>query len=108
MNCESWLDPKNSLITAVIGFMLMSACGVITSRSWMVIRSLMTRSIRWNPTLIWFMMSSPTERTLRFPRWSMSSTTVGMNRFFVFARGSGSSISYPSASAIKYRKYFNE
>ena len=29
MNCESWLEPKNSLMAATIGRMLMSDCGVM-------------------------------------------------------------------------------
>ena len=37
------------------------------------IRSLTARSMRVRPTRNWFSSSSPTERTRRLPRWSMSS-----------------------------------
>src|SRR5207247_1573424 len=39
MNCDSWLLPKNSLIAATTGRMLIRTCGVICPVSWMVIRS---------------------------------------------------------------------
>ena len=51
----------------------MSVCGVIASTSWVVMRSRTTRSIRERPTRTWFWISSPTERTRRLPKWSMSS-----------------------------------
>ena len=46
MNCESCEEPKNSLIAATTGRMLMSVCGVIASTSWVVMRSRTTRSMR--------------------------------------------------------------
>ncbi len=51
MNCESWLVPKNSLMDATTGRMLISVCGVIASTSCVVIRSLTTRSILARPSL---------------------------------------------------------
>ncbi len=48
-------------------------CGVMISRSWSVMRSRMTRSMREKPTRNWFCRSSPTERIRRLPRWSISS-----------------------------------
>ena len=36
-------------------------------------RSLMARSMRTRPMRYWFSISSPTARTRRLPRWSMSS-----------------------------------
>ena len=42
-SCE---EPKNSLIAATTGRMLMSVCGVIASTSWVVMRSRTTRSMR--------------------------------------------------------------
>ena len=50
MNCDSWLVPKNSLIAATTGRMLIRVCGVIASTSWVVIRSRTTRSMRDRPT----------------------------------------------------------
>ena len=43
LSCE---EPKNSLIAATTGRMLISVCGVIASTSWVVMRSRTTRSIR--------------------------------------------------------------
>ena len=40
----------------------------------MLMRSLMARSMRTRPMRYWFSISSPTARTRRLPRWSMSST----------------------------------
>ena len=77
MNWDSWLVPKNSLIAATTGRMLIRVCGVIASTSWVVIRSRTTRSIRDRPTRIWFWISSPTVRRRRLPKWSMSSTSTG-------------------------------
>ena len=51
----------------------MSVCGVIASTSWVVMRSLTTRSMRDSPIRIWFWISSPTDRSRRLPKWSMSS-----------------------------------
>ena len=75
MNWDSWLVPKNSLMEATTGRMLIRVCGVIASTSWVVIRSRTTRSIRDRPTRIWFWISSPTVRRRRLPKWSMSSTS---------------------------------
>ena len=75
MNWESWEVPKNSLIEATTGRMLMRVWGVIASTSWVVMRSRTTRSIRERPTRTWFWISSPTERMRRLPKWSMSSTS---------------------------------
>ena len=76
MNWESWLVPKNSLMDATTGRMLISVCGVIASTSWVVIRSRTTRSIRDRPVRTWFWMSSPTLRSRRLPKWSMSSVST--------------------------------
>ena len=78
MNCESWLVPKNSLMEATTGRMLIRVCGVIASTSWVVIRSRTTRSIRARPSRTWFWMSSPTVRRRRLPKWSMSSVSTGI------------------------------
>ena len=40
----------------------------------MLMRSLIARSMRTRPMRYWFSISSPTARTRRLPRWSMSST----------------------------------
>ncbi|CAM5242254.1 hypothetical protein SFUMM280S_03711 [Streptomyces fumanus] len=76
MNCESWLVPKNSLMEATTGRMLIRVCGVIASTSWVVIRSRTTRSIRARPVRTWFWISSPTLRRRRLPKWSMSSVST--------------------------------
>ena len=74
MNCDSWLVPKNSLIAATTGRMLINVWGVIASTSWVVMRSRTTRSIRERPMRTWFWMSSPTERMRRLAKWSWSSS----------------------------------
>ena len=48
---------------------------VIASTSWVVMRSRTTRSMRDRPTRIWFWISSPTVRSRRLPKWSMSSVS---------------------------------
>src|SRR3989454_460235 len=73
MNCDSWLEPKNSLIAAEMGFALMRSCGMRFSDSACDRRSFTARSTRTKPARNWFSASSPTERTRRLPRWSMSS-----------------------------------
>ncbi len=73
MNWDSCEVPKNSLMLATTGRMLISVCGVIASTSWVVMRSLTTLSIRLRPMRIWFWISSPTDRRRRLPKWSMSS-----------------------------------
>ena len=40
MNCESWLEPKNSLMAASTGRAFMRSWGTISSMSWTAIRSL--------------------------------------------------------------------
>ena len=74
MNCDSWDVPKNSLIAATTGRMLISVCGVIASTSWVVMRSRTTRSMRDRPMRTWFWISSPTERMRRLAKWSWSSS----------------------------------
>ena len=74
MNCESWLDPKNSLTTADTGFALMSSWGISSSVSDRLSRSRTARSTRTSPMRNWFSAISPTLRMRRLPRWSMSST----------------------------------
>ena len=75
MNCESCELPKYSFTTAETGFALMRSCGMSVSISCdMLMRSLMARSMRTRPMRYWFSISSPTARTRRLPRWSMSST----------------------------------
>ena len=69
-NCE---EEKNSLIAAVNGRILVSDCGVIESTSDNDILSFTTRSILDKPILNWFWINSPTERTRRLPKWSISS-----------------------------------
>ena len=73
MNCDSCEEPKNSRTAAAAGFALIRFCGISLSISTDDIRSLMARSMRRRPTRYWFSISSPTERTRRLPRWSMSS-----------------------------------
>src|SRR5207248_1706634 len=80
MNCESWLVPKNSLMEATTGRMLISVCGVMASTSCVVMRSRTTRSIRARPRRTWFWISSPTVRRRRLPKWSMSSVSTGTTR----------------------------
>ncbi len=96
MNCESWLVPKNSLMEATTGRMLIRVCGVIASTSWVVIRSLTTRSIRARPSRTWFWMSSPTVRSRRLPKWSMSSVSTGIMASPAFISSS------PACSRTRY------
>ena len=74
MNCESCEEPKNSLTAAATGFALIISCGMIGSLSATVRRSLTARSTRTKPMRKAFSAISPTLRTRRLPRWSMSST----------------------------------
>src|SRR2546422_4629366 len=74
MNCDSCELPKNAWITALTVRAFTRSSSVIRSGSLlMLIRSLMSRAMRDSPTENWFAISSPTERTRRLPRWSMSS-----------------------------------
>ena len=70
MNCESWLRPKKSRMTAESAFGLISFCGVMPSvfTSNSVMRSLTRRSVRERPVRHWLARSSPTVRTRRLPR----------------------------------------
>ena len=74
MNCESCDEPKNSLTAAATGFALIMSCGLISSLSASVRRSLTARSTRTSPMRNATSAISPTQRTRRLPRWSMSST----------------------------------
>ena len=74
MNCDSWEVPKNSLMAATTGRMLISVWGVIASTSCVVMRSRTTRSMRDRPMRTWFWISSPTERMRRLAKWSWSSS----------------------------------
>ena len=60
MNWESWLDPKNSLITAETGLALIRSWGISVSISLRLIRSLMAVSMRTRPIRYWFSSNSPT------------------------------------------------
>jgi hypothetical protein len=73
MNCDSCDEPKNSRTAAAAGLALIRSCGITVSISTDDMRSLMARSMRSRPTRYWFSSSSPTERTRRLPRLSMSS-----------------------------------
>ena len=73
MNCESCEEPKNSRTAAATGLALIRSCGIAASISTELMRSRTARSMRSRPTRNWFSISSPTERTRRLPRWSMSS-----------------------------------
>ncbi len=75
MNCESCEEPKNSFTAAITGLALMRSRGIAFSMSWwIVMRSLMARSMRTRPTRNWFSSSSPTARTRRLASESMSSS----------------------------------
>ena len=73
MNCDSCEEPKNSRTAAAAGLALIRSCGMTVSISIEDMRSLIARSMRSRPTRYWFSISSPTERTRRLPRLSMSS-----------------------------------
>ena len=60
MNCESWLDPKNSRMAAITGLAFTRSCGMAVDISWYTdIFSLMARSMRTKPMRNWFSSSSP-------------------------------------------------
>ena len=81
MNWDSCELPKNSLRAAMTGLELMRSWGMAAARSAvMVIFSLIVRSIRVRPMRKAFSTSSPTDRTRRLPRWSMSSTVPSPKR----------------------------
>ncbi len=97
MNCDSCEEPKNSLIAAMTGFELIRSCGIAESMSWWTdIFSLIARSMRTRPMRNWFSSSSPTARTRRLPRLSMSST-----RPTSFCRRSRYSMTRKKSSADK-------
>ena len=73
MNCDSCDEPKNSRTAATAGLALIRSFGITVDTSTELIRSLTARSMRRRPTRYWFSSSSPTERTRRLPRLSMSS-----------------------------------
>ena len=74
MNWLSWLEPKNAWITALtVRAFTRSSMLILSTSVVMLIRSFTSRAIRLSPTLNWFAISSPTVRTRRLPRWSMSS-----------------------------------
>ncbi len=84
MNWLSWDEPKNSFTTADTGLALMRSWGIRFVMSEIDMRSLTARSMRVRPTRNWFSRSSPTLRTRRLPRWSMSS--VGLLPSFTISR----------------------
>src|SRR3546814_4021666 len=73
MNCESCDEPKNSRTAATAGLALIRSFGITVDTSTDDMRSLTARSMRSRPTRYWFSSSSPTERTRRLPRLSISS-----------------------------------
>ena len=79
MNWESWLLPKNSFMAAMTGLLLIRswACTGLLGSCAMLNFSLMARCTRTRPTRKPFSRSSPTDRTRRLPRWSMSSARTG-------------------------------
>ena len=74
MNWESCEEPKNSLIALLTGLTLTTLWGVIDSSSWVVIRSLTTRSIRYIPIRNASCTSSPTVLRRLLPKCSYSSS----------------------------------
>ena len=74
MNCESWLVPKNELMTDESVLELMRSTGLNCSLSLTFIFSRIVLAILERPTLNWLASCSPTVLTLRLLRWSMSST----------------------------------
>jgi hypothetical protein len=74
MNCESCDDPKKAWITAeTVRALTRSSIEIFSGSVLIDIRSRTRRAIRDSPTESWFAISSPTVRTRRLPRWSMSS-----------------------------------
>ena len=94
MNCDSWLLPKNSRTAAAAGLALIRSCGITVSMSTEPMRSRIARSMRSRPTRYWFSISSPTERTRRLPRLSMSSIAPrpSFNSHMIFTVFSTSSL----------------
>ena len=100
MNWLSWEVPKNSLMAAVTGRMLMSVLGVMASTSWVVMRSRTWRSMRLMPVRTWDWMSSPTARMRRLPRWSMSSYSTATS--MISPSCTPSTLWAPACSASRY------
>ena len=73
INCESWDDAKNSLMTAAIGRKLTSCAGIRLSLSSVDILSWMIRRKRARPMRKRPWRSSPTAFKRRLPKWSISS-----------------------------------
>jgi len=59
---------KNSRTAPPRAWRLIKSCGMTVSMSTALIRSLIARSMRNRPMRNWFSISSPTERTRRFPQ----------------------------------------
>ena len=76
MNCESWLVPKNELMTDDSVFALIRSVGANCSLSLTFILSRMVLAILANPTLNWFESCSPTVLMRLLLRWSISSTAA--------------------------------
>ncbi|OAV70655.1 hypothetical protein Barb6_01666 [Bacteroidales bacterium Barb6] len=74
MNCDKAFVPKNELTTEEIVFALIKSIGVNTSLSRTFMRSRTVRDIRASPTPNWLYSCSPTVRTRRLLKWSISST----------------------------------
>ena len=109
MNWESWLEPKNSLITAETGFALISSWGIRVSASARLRRSFTARSTRTSPTRNWFSAISPTLRMRRLPRWSMSSivplpSLMSMSTFSTSMMSARESVPGPSISSRPTRR----
>ncbi len=68
MNCESWLEEKNSLMEEVSGRILTSDCGVIDSKSLMDILCWTVLVILARPLRNCSCKSSPTQRMRLLPR----------------------------------------
>ncbi|CUP15639.1 Uncharacterised protein [Segatella copri] len=76
MNCDNGLVPKKELITLEIVLALIKSVGVNTSLSRTFIRSRIVRVIRAKPIENWLANCSPTVRTRRLDKWSISSTVA--------------------------------
>ena len=110
MNCESCDEPKNSRTAAAAGLALIRSCGITVSMSTEPMRSRIARSMRSRPTRYWFSISSPTERTRRLPRLSMSSIVPrpsfsSMSIFTVRSTSSLRSVRYWSSHSTLRRMF---
>ncbi len=110
MNWLSCEEPKNSRTAAAAGFALMRSCGITVSMSTEPMRSRIARSMRSRPTRYWFSISSPTERTRRLPRLSMSSMvprpSFNSHRIFTVRRMSSLRSTRTLSSASMPRRMF--